>query len=77
MLSSHKFGGPTGTGAFVAASDLMMPKPLVAGGGQEKGHRAGTENLAGIAMSPVFRLMVPVPCLLPPTPRPVLLPRAP
>ena len=27
----------------------MMPKPLVTGGGQEKGYRAGTENLAGIA----------------------------
>jgi cysteine desulfurase len=27
----------------------MMPKPLVAGGGQEKGHRAGTENLPAIA----------------------------
>ncbi len=49
ILSAHKIGGPTGVGAFVAASDLMMPKPLVAGGGQEKGHRAGTENLAGIA----------------------------
>jgi cysteine desulfurase len=49
ILSSHKIGGPTGVGAFVAASDLMMPKPLVTGGGQEKGHRAGTENLAGIA----------------------------
>lgn len=49
ILSSHKIGGPTGVGAFVAASDLMMPKPLVTGGSQEKGHRAGTENLAGIA----------------------------
>jgi cysteine desulfurase len=49
ILSSHKIGGPAGVGAFVAASDLMMPSPLVAGGGQEKGHRAGTENLAGIA----------------------------
>jgi cysteine desulfurase len=49
ILSSHKIGGPSGVGAFVAASDLMMPKPLVTGGGQEKGHRAGTENLAGIA----------------------------
>ncbi len=49
ILSSHKIGGPMGVGAFVAASDLMMPKPLVTGGGQEKGHRAGTENLAGIA----------------------------
>lgn len=49
ILSAHKIGGPTGVGAFVAASDLMMPKPLVSGGGQEKGFRAGTENLAGIA----------------------------
>lgn len=49
ILSSHKIGGPSGVGAFVAASDLMMPKPLVTGGGQEQGHRAGTENLAGIA----------------------------
>ena len=49
ILSAHKIGGPAGVGAFVAASDLMMPKPLVTGGGQEKGHRAGTENLAGIA----------------------------
>ena len=49
ILSAHKIGGPSGVGAFVAASDLMMPKPLVTGGGQEKGHRAGTENLAGIA----------------------------
>lgn len=49
ILSAHKIGGPAGVGALVAASDLMMPKPLVTGGGQEKGHRAGTENLAGIA----------------------------
>jgi cysteine desulfurase len=49
ILSAHKIGGPAGVGAFVAASDLMMPKPLVTGGGQEKGHRAGTGNLTGIA----------------------------
>ncbi|MCO5073649.1 MAG: cysteine desulfurase [Rhizobiaceae bacterium] len=49
ILSSHKIGGPKGVGAIVAASDLMMPKPLIAGGGQEKGHRAGTENVPGIA----------------------------
>ena len=49
ILSSHKIGGPKGAGAIVAAADLMMPKPLVSGGGQEKGHRAGTENIAGIA----------------------------
>ena len=49
ILSSHKIGGPKGVGAMVAAADLMMPKPLINGGGQEKGHRGGTENLAAIA----------------------------
>ncbi|MGN6144839.1 MAG: cysteine desulfurase family protein [Mesorhizobium sp.] len=49
ILSSHKIGGPKGAGAIVAAADLMMPRPLVAGGGQEKRHRAGTENLPAIA----------------------------
>ncbi|WP_421913399.1 cysteine desulfurase family protein [Mesorhizobium sp.] len=49
ILSSHKIGGPKGVGAIIASSDLMMPKPLINGGGQEKGHRGGTENLAGIA----------------------------
>ncbi|TIQ36921.1 MAG: cysteine desulfurase [Mesorhizobium sp.] len=49
ILSSHKIGGPKGAGAIVAQADLMMPKPLINGGGQEKGHRAGTENLPGIA----------------------------
>jgi cysteine desulfurase len=49
ILSSHKIGGPKGAGAIVARADLMMPAPLVRGGGQEKGHRAGTENLAAIA----------------------------
>ncbi len=49
ILSSHKLGGPIGSGALVAATGLVMPVPLITGGGQEKGHRAGTENLAGIA----------------------------
>lgn len=49
ILSSHKVGGPKGAGAIVGGSDLMMPAPLVRGGGQEKGHRAGTENVAAIA----------------------------
>jgi cysteine desulfurase len=49
ILSSHKIGGPKGVGAIVAATDLMMPTPLITGGGQEKGFRAGTENLAAIA----------------------------
>jgi cysteine desulfurase len=49
ILSSHKIGGPKGAGAIVGVSDLMMPAPLIRGGGQEKGHRAGTENVAAIA----------------------------
>jgi cysteine desulfurase len=49
ILSSHKIGGPKGVGAIVAVSDLVMPKALVRGGGQEKGHRAGTEALPVIA----------------------------
>jgi cysteine desulfurase len=49
ILSSHKIGGPKGAGAIVALSDLMMPAALIRGGGQEKGHRAGTENVAAIA----------------------------
>jgi cysteine desulfurase len=49
ILSSHKIGGPKGTGAIIGASDLMMPRPLIPGGGQEKGHRSGTENVAAIA----------------------------
>jgi cysteine desulfurase len=49
ILSGHKIGGPKGVGAFIGKSDLMMPAPLITGGGQEKGFRAGTENVAGIA----------------------------
>jgi cysteine desulfurase len=48
FLSGHKIGAPKGIGVLVGASDLMMPLPLIAGGGQEKGHRAGTENVCGI-----------------------------
>lgn len=49
ILSAHKLGGPAGVGAFVGAASLMMPEPLLRGGGHERGHRAGTENVAGIA----------------------------
>lgn len=49
ILSSHKIAGPKGAGAVVGVSDLMMPVPLMSGGGQEKGHRGGTENVAAIA----------------------------
>ncbi len=49
ILSSHKIGGPKGAGALVSAGEIMMPSPLIPGGGQEKGHRSGTENPAAIA----------------------------
>jgi cysteine desulfurase len=49
LLSAHKIGGPKGVGALVATGQTMMPVPLVSGGGQEKGHRSGTENLSAIA----------------------------
>jgi cysteine desulfurase len=49
ILSSHKIGGPKGAGALVARGEAMMPTPLISGGGQEKGHRSGTENAAAIA----------------------------
>jgi cysteine desulfurase len=47
-ISAHKCGGPTGTAALVIRRDLPV-KPLLTGGGQELGRRAGTENLAAIA----------------------------
>ena len=50
VLSAHKFGGPKGAGALVAASPgLSVAGPLLRGGGQERGLRAGTENVAAIA----------------------------
>ncbi|HEV7307062.1 cysteine desulfurase family protein [Ensifer sp.] len=49
ILSSHKIGGPKGAGALVARGEVMMPVPLIRGGGQEKGHRSGTENPIAIA----------------------------
>ena len=49
IVSSHKIGGPKGAGALVARGEAMMPSALIHGGGQEKGHRSGTENAASIA----------------------------
>jgi cysteine desulfurase len=49
IVSSHKIGGPKGAGALIARGEAMMPSALIHGGGQEKGHRSGTENAASIA----------------------------
>lgn len=50
ILSAHKFGGPKGVGAIVFAdSRTRLARAFIAGGGQERGQRGGTENLPGIA----------------------------
>jgi cysteine desulfurase len=48
-LSAHKIGGPQGAGALIRRGDLHIAEPLIRGGGQERGLRAGTENVAAIA----------------------------
>jgi cysteine desulfurase len=48
-VSAHKIGGPKGVGALILAEVLLGLEALLRGGGQERGHRAGTENVAGIA----------------------------
>ncbi len=50
LLSGHKLGGLAGAGALVLLSgDLALGTPMLRGGGQERGLRAGTENVAAIA----------------------------
>lgn len=46
-LSSHKLYGTKGTGALFIRKDTAI-SPLIHGGGQERGRRSGTENVAGI-----------------------------
>lgn len=46
-LSSHKIGGPKGVGALIVEHGLWL-EPLFLGGGQERGSRSGTENVAAI-----------------------------
>jgi cysteine desulfurase len=48
FISSHKIAGPKGVGALVSRGEVFMPRPLIRGGGQEKGHRSGTENFHAI-----------------------------
>jgi cysteine desulfurase len=49
-LSVHKFGGPQGVGALFIRRGSDLPfRPLISGGGQERGWRAGTLNVPGIS----------------------------
>ena len=49
-LSAHKIGGAKGAGALIKRSEgIHFADPLIRGGGQERGNRAGTENVAAIA----------------------------
>ncbi len=47
-LSAHKFYGPKGIGALIVDKAVTL-EPLLHGGGQERGQRGGTENIAAIA----------------------------
>jgi cysteine desulfurase len=48
-VSGHKLGGPQGTGALILRDGIHITDQMLKGGGQERGARAGTENVAGIA----------------------------
>ena len=49
-LSAHKLGGVKGAGVLIKRDEaLHVAEPLIKGGGQERGSRAGTENVAAIA----------------------------
>lgn len=50
--SAHKFGGPRGVGILLA-SRSPAPKPVIFGGGQERGIRSGTVDVAGAAATAV------------------------
>lgn len=55
-VSAHKFGGPKGVGALMVRPSATV-RPLQVGGGQERGRRSGTQNVAGIvAMTVAARL---------------------
>ncbi|MFC9919449.1 cysteine desulfurase family protein [Agromyces binzhouensis] len=55
-LAGHKVGAPKGTGALVVRGRLPI-EPVLHGGGQERGRRSGTENVAGaVAFATALRL---------------------
>lgn len=57
-ISAHKFGGPKGVGALVVRGDTPL-EPLIEGGGQERGLRSGSSNVAGVvAMAAALRATV-------------------
>ena len=47
-ISAHKFGGPLGAAAIIFKNKVQL-KPIMFGGGQERGLRPGTENIPAIA----------------------------
>ncbi len=58
-LSGHKIGGPKGVGALYIGPRVRNPRPLLPGGGQERGARSGTEataQIAGFAKAAALRL---------------------
>ena len=58
-LSAHKIGGPKGIGALYIGGRVRAPRPLLPGGGQESGFRAGTEataQIAGFAKAAALRI---------------------
>ena len=58
-LSGHKLGAPKGIGALYIGPHLREPRPLLPGGGQERGLRSGTEataQIAGFATAVALRL---------------------
>jgi cysteine desulfurase len=62
-LSAHKFRGPKGVGVLYARRGIRL-STLIEGGAQERGKRAGTENVAGIvamaaAQSVITSVMAP------------------
>lgn len=57
-VSGHKFGAPKGIGALVVRGRVPL-EPVIHGGGQERGRRSGTENVAGaVGLAVALRLAV-------------------